>query len=218
MKKLMKLETTRCTGRAECMKRILTNYKTMMLLWDGKQDQERKSRIIGCKVQIKTFKFFVGSSLSHKLYSIPDLTYQNPSSRKNVSYNWRKTGRIIYQKCFKKWGKTRIEWETSKKLKAFYDTTAKHVVGRNKINRATQANGMRQRIITSSKYVTCPEQKTSSSYWNIRKLLPRNFLWSSMAHLKQMYWKIALTNQHWKDSRTSKNFFWKSLSNLEYTE
>ncbi|XP_066910497.1 zinc finger MYM-type protein 1-like [Clytia hemisphaerica] len=76
MKKLTKLSTTRWTVRAECMKRIIDNYESLLLLWDEclkeKLDQETKARIIGCKSQMRSFNFYFGLTLSHTLYNMTD--------------------------------------------------------------------------------------------------------------------------------------------------
>ena len=76
IKKLTKLSMTRWTVRAECMKRIIDNYQSLLKLWEEcleeRLDQETRARILGCKNQMESFKFFFGLNLSHKLYAMTD--------------------------------------------------------------------------------------------------------------------------------------------------
>lgn len=73
---LSKLCPTRWTVRASCFEKILNNYDQLILLWEQCL-QERlapdvKSRIIGCNHQMRTFQFFFGLCLGHRLFSITD--------------------------------------------------------------------------------------------------------------------------------------------------
>lgn len=74
--KLDKLCVTRWTIRAKCFKKVLDNYQALLELWEQsleeKLDSDTKARIVGCKGQMQTFKFFFGLTLSHRLYSITD--------------------------------------------------------------------------------------------------------------------------------------------------
>ena len=161
MKKLTKLSTTRWTVRAECMKRILENYETLMLLWDEcleeKLDQETKSRIIGCKAQMKTFKFFFGLSLSHKLYSMTDNLSKTLQAKRMSALTGRKQADLVI--------KTVSGMRDPEKFKAFYDTTAKHAEVKKKID---QPKLPRQRNVPKNysilQYVTRPEEKTSKAH------------------------------------------------------
>ena len=73
---LSKLCVTRWTVRATTYKKVLSNYDPLLNLWDvclqDKLDKEIRSRIIGCESQMKTFEFFYGLHLSHKIYSLTD--------------------------------------------------------------------------------------------------------------------------------------------------
>ena len=74
--KLVKLCVTRWTVRGKCFKKILDNYEPLLQLWEEslKEDLgfETKSRIIGCKKQMKLFTFYFGLNLSKSLYLITD--------------------------------------------------------------------------------------------------------------------------------------------------
>ena len=73
---LNKLCTTRWTVRATCFHKILEKYGDLQKLWDiclaEKLDSETKARIIGCQAQMKSFPFFFGLCISHRLYSLTD--------------------------------------------------------------------------------------------------------------------------------------------------
>lgn len=74
--KLDKLCLTRWTVRAKCFKKIIDNYEGLLELWEqsleGNLDFETRSRIGGCKTQMKLFKFYFGLILSQRLYAITD--------------------------------------------------------------------------------------------------------------------------------------------------
>ena len=61
-KKLKKLSATRWTVRAECIKRIIDNYESLLQLWEEymeeKLDQETNSGTVRCKSQMESFYFF----------------------------------------------------------------------------------------------------------------------------------------------------------------
>ena len=69
--KLDKLCVTKWTVRATCLKKIIDNYEPLLKLWkeslEEKLDAETKSRIIGCKKQMESFKFYFGLQLGRKL-------------------------------------------------------------------------------------------------------------------------------------------------------
>ena len=73
---LDKLCTTRWTVRATCFNKILEKYGDLQNLWDiclaEKLDSETKSRIIGCQAQMRSFPFFFGLCISHRLYILTD--------------------------------------------------------------------------------------------------------------------------------------------------
>ena len=66
----------RWTVRGKCFKKILDNYEPLLQLWEEtlkeELDFETKSRIIGCKKQMKLFTFYLGLNLSKSLYLITD--------------------------------------------------------------------------------------------------------------------------------------------------
>ena len=74
--KLDKLCVSRCTVRANCLKKIIGNCKPLLKLWkkslEEKLDADMKSRIIGCKKQMESFKFYFGLQLDRKLYAHTD--------------------------------------------------------------------------------------------------------------------------------------------------
>lgn len=59
---LNKMSETRWTVRANCLKKIIDNYSKLQSLWDicleENLTREVRSRIIGCKAQMKSFPFF----------------------------------------------------------------------------------------------------------------------------------------------------------------
>ena len=71
--KLDKLCVTRWTVRANYLKKIFDNYEPLLKLWKESLEEklyaETKSRIIGCKKQMESFKFYFGFQLDHKLYA-----------------------------------------------------------------------------------------------------------------------------------------------------
>ena len=68
-----KLCVTRWTVRANYLKKIFDNYGSLLKLWKESLEEklyaETKSRIIGCKNQMESFKFYFGFQLDHKLYA-----------------------------------------------------------------------------------------------------------------------------------------------------
>ena len=73
---LEKLCPTRWTVHASCLQEIIDNYCLLLKLWDEclKEflDAETRSRIIGCKAQMKTFNFFFVVCLGQRHYSLTD--------------------------------------------------------------------------------------------------------------------------------------------------
>ena len=63
-------------GPDKCFKKILDNYEPLLQLWEESLkedlDFETKSRIIGCKKQMKLFTFYFGLNLSKSLYLVTD--------------------------------------------------------------------------------------------------------------------------------------------------
>ena len=74
--KLDKLCVTKWTVHANCLKKIIDNYEPLLKLWkeslQEKLDAETKSRIIGSKTQMESFKFYFGWQLGRKLYAHSD--------------------------------------------------------------------------------------------------------------------------------------------------
>ena len=72
-KKLKKLSATRWTVRAECMKRVIDNYESLLQLWEEclkeKLDQETKARIVGCKSQMEFFNIFFSAYIYHTSFT-----------------------------------------------------------------------------------------------------------------------------------------------------
>ena len=71
-----KLCPTRWTVRASCFQKIIGNYCLLLKLWDEclneSFDVETRSRITGCKLQIKTFNFFFVLYLGQRNYRMTD--------------------------------------------------------------------------------------------------------------------------------------------------
>ena len=79
--KISKLSTSEWTIRANCFQRIIDNYQYLYSLWDESLKETRlttevKSRIIGCKAQMKLRKL---------LYSHTDKLSQTLQSEKMVA-------------------------------------------------------------------------------------------------------------------------------------
>ena len=93
--RLDKLSVTRWTLRANCFKKIIENYHSVMSLWkeslDEKPDAETKARINGCKKQIESFSFYFGLNLGRKLYAHTD-NLSKTTKRKNVSNQRQRIG------------------------------------------------------------------------------------------------------------------------------
>ena len=74
--KLGKLFVTRWTVCANCLKNIIDNCEPLLKIWkeslEEKLDAETKSRVIGCKKQMESFKFYFELQLGHKLYAHTD--------------------------------------------------------------------------------------------------------------------------------------------------
>ena len=74
--RLDKLCVTRWTICANCFKKIIESYESLIALWkeslNDKPDPETKARINGCKKQMESFSFFFGLNLGHKLYAHTD--------------------------------------------------------------------------------------------------------------------------------------------------
>ena len=74
--KLDKLCVTKWIVRANCLKKIIDNYEPLLRLWkeglEEKLDAETKSRIVGLKKQMESFKFYFGLQLGRELYAHTD--------------------------------------------------------------------------------------------------------------------------------------------------
>ena len=70
-KKLKKISATRWTVRAECMKRVIDNYASLLQLLkkclEEKQDQETKANRVCCKSQMESF---FSASIYHTSWQI----------------------------------------------------------------------------------------------------------------------------------------------------
>ena len=83
--KLDKLCVTRWTICVNCLKNIIDNYKPLLKLWkkslEEKLDVETKSRIIGCKKQMVSFKFYFELQLGRSYMQTP-IIFPKPCNRK----------------------------------------------------------------------------------------------------------------------------------------
>ena len=74
--KLDKLCVTRWIVRANCLKKIIDNYEPLLKLWkenlEETLDAETKPRVIVCKKQMESLKFYFGFQLDCKLYAHTD--------------------------------------------------------------------------------------------------------------------------------------------------
>ena len=73
---LDKLYATRWTVKANCFQKLMDQYDSLQQLWDiclqEKLTTDVRSRIIGCQVQMQSFKFFFGLCLGQRHYSHTD--------------------------------------------------------------------------------------------------------------------------------------------------
>ena len=73
---LTKLCTTRWTVRANAFNKVINNFGPLFKLWNiflgGKLDKETRSHILGCKSQMKEFRFFFGINSAYRMYSTTD--------------------------------------------------------------------------------------------------------------------------------------------------
>ena len=101
LKKLKKLSTTRWTVRAECFKRIINNYQSLLDLWSvclkEKLDQETKARIAGCKTQMESFYFYFGVNLGYKLYSMTDNLSKSLQSTKMSALKGKTSANLVIE-------------------------------------------------------------------------------------------------------------------------
>ena len=101
LKKLKKLSTTRWTVRAECFKRIIDNYQSLLDLWSvclkEKLDQETKARIAGCKTQMESFYFYFGVNLGYKLYSMTDNLSKSLQSTKMSALKGKTSANLVIE-------------------------------------------------------------------------------------------------------------------------
>ena len=71
--KLDKLFVTGWSVRANCLKKVIDNYEALLKLLketlEEKVDAETKSRLIGCKKQMESIKFYFGLHSGRKLYA-----------------------------------------------------------------------------------------------------------------------------------------------------
>ena len=73
---LSTLCVTRWTVRATKYMKVLSNYDSLMQLWDISMqdalDGETRPRIIGCEARMKSFELFYGLNLGNALYNMAD--------------------------------------------------------------------------------------------------------------------------------------------------
>jgi len=116
---LSKLCVTRWTVRATTYMKVLTNYDSLMKLWDislqGSLDRETRARIIGCQAQMTTFEFFYGLNLAYRLYSMTD----------NLSKTIQKETAVDGQRSADLTLQALKGMRTDEAAKLFYDTTVK---------------------------------------------------------------------------------------------
>ena len=83
---LEKLRPTRWTVRVSCFQKMIDNYCLPLKFWDEclkeSLDSGTRSRIIGCKAQMKTFNFFFGLCLCQQHYSLTDNFFKTSQKEK----------------------------------------------------------------------------------------------------------------------------------------
>lgn len=84
---LSKLCMTRWTARACTYIKVLTNYESLMKLWDtslkGSLEREARARIVGCQAQMTSFKFAFTLNLACQFYAMTD----NPKMIQKESFS-----------------------------------------------------------------------------------------------------------------------------------
>ncbi|XP_066927281.1 zinc finger MYM-type protein 1-like [Clytia hemisphaerica] len=163
MKKLTKLSTTRWTVRAECMKRIIDNYESLLLLWDEclkeKLDQETKARIIGCKSQMRSFNFYFGLTLSHTLHNMIDNLSRSLQGEKMSALSGRKSAELVIE--------TISKMRADEEFVAFYETTTKDAEALKKVCEPKLPRKRKKpKNYSILQYVTRPDnEKESEAYY-----------------------------------------------------
>jgi hypothetical protein len=160
IKKLTKLSLTRWTVRAECMKRIIGNYQSLLHLWDEcleeKLDQETRARILGCKNQMESFKFFFGLNLSYKLYAMTDNLSKSLQATKMSAIKGRKSADLVIT--------TLKDIRKDNHFQSFFTTVQKAANSTKEIDQPSLPRKRKRPNYSILQYVTGYEGPASNAY------------------------------------------------------
>jgi len=160
-KKLLKMSTTRWTVRAECMKRIIDNYETLLKLWDEcleeKLDQETKARIIGCKSQMESFYFFFGLNLSYKVYAMTDNLSKTLQSSRMPAIKGKKCADLVVN--------TLQGMRNDENFQSFYEVTKATSNLINQLDKPTLPRKRKRPNYSILQYVTGYEGPESNAHY-----------------------------------------------------
>ena len=103
---LDKLWPTRWTVWASCFQKIIVNYCLVLKLknecLEESLDTKTRSRIIGCKAQMKKFNFFFRLCISQRHYSLTGNLSQTLQKEKMSAVGWQRLTSLT-EKLFKIW-------------------------------------------------------------------------------------------------------------------
>ena len=98
---LDKLCVTRWKVCANCLKKIIVKYEPLLKLWkeslEEKLDAETKSRLISCKKQMESFKFYFGLQLGRKPYAHTDNLSRTLQQEKTSAIKGKALADLIVQ-------------------------------------------------------------------------------------------------------------------------
>ena len=97
---ISKLSETRWTVQAGCFKRILDNYEALYSVWEhclqnDNLETEVKARIKGVKEKMKTFEFFFGLNIGHRLFSHTDNLSKTLQAEKMSACSSKRTANLV---------------------------------------------------------------------------------------------------------------------------
>lgn len=88
---ILKLCPTRWTAGANCFRRILDNYNSLLEEWnvclDSRLEADVRGRILGCQAQMNTFEFFFGLHLGERLFAHTDNLSKTLQAKKMSAIN-----------------------------------------------------------------------------------------------------------------------------------
>ena len=172
--RLDKLSVARWTTRANCFKKIIENYHSVIALWkeslDEKPDAETKARINGCKKQMESFSFHFGLNLGRKVYAHTDNLSKTLQKEKMSSISGKELADLTI--------KTMQGMRNDRDFDLFYETVTKSASSIDFVSTPTAPRGGKAEVRHLAVF-----GRQSTLLW--RNLLPRN----CSAHFKAIYFE-----------------------------